>query len=134
MARQNINIGASPGDGTGDLVRNAFDKVNDNFIEVYSHLNPFNETNLQTNTSIVIPAGYMLLSMTFYYNSGSNVVVKVGTTPGGGDIVFNTSVESQHLSLIGAPLNRTGDTTIYVTVQGTSPDIDIEGICVKNRS
>ena len=31
---QTINIGTIPNDGTGDTIRNAFDKVNDNFIEV----------------------------------------------------------------------------------------------------
>ena len=36
MAQQVINIGASPNDGTGDFVRDAFDKTNDNFTELYS--------------------------------------------------------------------------------------------------
>lgn len=35
MARQNINIGAVANDGTGDTLRDAFDKVNDNTIELY---------------------------------------------------------------------------------------------------
>ena len=35
MARQNINIGTTANDGTGDKLRVAFDKVNDNFIELY---------------------------------------------------------------------------------------------------
>ena len=36
MAQQIINIGAAPNDGTGDPLRTAFDKVNDNFTEAYS--------------------------------------------------------------------------------------------------
>lgn len=36
MAQQNINIGAVPNDGTGDTLRDAMDKVNDNFAELYS--------------------------------------------------------------------------------------------------
>lgn len=35
MAKQTINIGASANDGTGDPLRNAFDKANDNFNEIY---------------------------------------------------------------------------------------------------
>ena len=31
MALQTINIGASPNDGSGDPLRTAMDKVNDNF-------------------------------------------------------------------------------------------------------
>ena len=35
MARQTINIGSSANDGTGDPLRTAFDKINDNFAELY---------------------------------------------------------------------------------------------------
>ena len=36
MAQQTINIGTTANDGTGDPLRIAFDKVNDNFTELYS--------------------------------------------------------------------------------------------------
>ena len=36
MAKQDINIGSSANDGTGDPLRTAFDKVNDNFTELYA--------------------------------------------------------------------------------------------------
>lgn len=36
MAKQVINIGTSADDGTGDVLRVAFDKVNDNFTELYN--------------------------------------------------------------------------------------------------
>ena len=35
MAKQVINIGTTANDGTGDPLRSAFDKVNDNFTELY---------------------------------------------------------------------------------------------------
>lgn len=35
MPQQTINIGAAPNDGTGDPLRDAFDKSNDNFDELY---------------------------------------------------------------------------------------------------
>jgi hypothetical protein len=37
MAKQTIGIGASANDGSGDPLRIAFDKVNDNFNEIYSN-------------------------------------------------------------------------------------------------
>lgn len=47
MAKQTINIGASANDGSGDPLRNAFDKVNDNFNEIYfSYGNATNLTNI----------------------------------------------------------------------------------------
>lgn len=36
MAKQVINIGSTANDGTGDPIRDAFDKVNDNFTELYT--------------------------------------------------------------------------------------------------
>jgi len=36
MAKQVINIGTTANDGTGDPLRTAFDKVNDNFTELYN--------------------------------------------------------------------------------------------------
>ena len=36
MTKQTINIGSAANDGTGDPIRDAFDKVNQNFDEVYS--------------------------------------------------------------------------------------------------
>ena len=36
MAKQTINIGTTANDGTGDTVRAAFDKSNDNFTELYN--------------------------------------------------------------------------------------------------
>ena len=38
MAQQTINIGTVANDGTGDPLRTAFDKTNDNFTEVYAGL------------------------------------------------------------------------------------------------
>ena len=35
MAQQLINIGSSANKGDGDAIRTAFDKVNDNFTELY---------------------------------------------------------------------------------------------------
>lgn len=36
MAQQTINIGAAANDGSGDPIRDAYDKCNDNFTELYN--------------------------------------------------------------------------------------------------
>ena len=38
MARQNISIGSSANDGTGDTLRSAGNKINQNFQEIYTQL------------------------------------------------------------------------------------------------
>lgn len=47
MAKQTINIGSSANDGTGDPLRTAFDKINDNFDEIYTELGGSSLSNLQ---------------------------------------------------------------------------------------
>ena len=42
MAKQTINIGTSPNDGTGDPIRTAMDKIKDNFDELYDGKFPNN--------------------------------------------------------------------------------------------
>ena len=51
MARQVINIGTTANDGTGDPLRTAFDKINDNFVELYGGDNNLNtlDANLDVN-------------------------------------------------------------------------------------
>ena len=66
MAQQTLNIGSNANDGTGDTLRAAMDKVNDNFNELYA--SPLFSGNLsfsgneisatRTNDDIVfVPAG-----------------------------------------------------------------------------
>jgi len=38
MSKQTINVGSNQDDGTGDLLRTAFTKVNDNFTELYNEV------------------------------------------------------------------------------------------------
>ena len=47
MARQNISIGSSANDGTGDTLRSAGNKINQNFQEVYTQLGG-DSSNLST--------------------------------------------------------------------------------------
>ena len=46
MAKQIINIGSAANDGSGDPLRSAFDKINDNFTEVYTELGGTSLSNI----------------------------------------------------------------------------------------
>ncbi len=46
MSQQTINIGSAANDGTGDPLRTAFDKINDNFNEVYDKLGGSSLSNI----------------------------------------------------------------------------------------
>jgi hypothetical protein len=51
MAQQTIDIGSAPNDGTGDPIRDAFDKCNDNFTELYNGLSGLLDFKGSTDTS-----------------------------------------------------------------------------------
>tara|TARA_R110002012_G_scaffold22960_1_gene78516 strand:+ start:118 stop:708 length:591 start_codon:yes stop_codon:yes gene_type:complete len=50
MAKRIINIGITPNDGTGDPLRTAIEKVNDNFTEIYNYTNGFIDYNDTTGS------------------------------------------------------------------------------------
>lgn len=53
MSKQTIGIGSAANDGTGDTLRDAFDKVNDNFNELYGAV----QTITTTSGTINLDAG-----------------------------------------------------------------------------
>lgn len=52
MARQNIGVGASANDGTGDTLRIAGTKINDTFVEIYRKLGGGDSDNLSSQISL----------------------------------------------------------------------------------
>ena len=53
MAKQTINIGTNQDDGTGDLLRVAFNKVNENFTEIYNELGGSSLSSLSFNANVI---------------------------------------------------------------------------------
>ncbi len=53
MSKQTINVGTNQDDGTGDSLRAAFVKVNDNFTEVYNELGGEELSNISMSGSTI---------------------------------------------------------------------------------
>ena len=95
MARQAINIGSSANDGTGDPLRTAFDKINDNFIELYGTDNDINTldanlnvNNFQITTGVtngditVTPNGTGSIKLgSFKFNVNVDITISLGLSP-----------------------------------------------------
>jgi len=45
MAKQTINIGSAANDGTGDPLRTAFTKTNENFTELYNDMSSYSASD-----------------------------------------------------------------------------------------
>ena len=83
MAYQAIGIGSSANDGTGDTLRIGADKVNDNFVEVYTKLG--NGSALTSDTVTLNTATQTLTNKTLttpvigIINNGGNLTLPTGT-------------------------------------------------------
>lgn len=78
MAKQTINIGSAANDGTGDPLRTAFDKINDNFDEIYTELGGTTTSNIKiTGNTIGTDVGTGNLQLTA---DGGSIVVDTAIT------------------------------------------------------
>ena len=105
MAKQTINIGASPNDGTGTPLRTAFDYTNQNFTELYTATGPSgNNIVVPGNATITGDLTAARLNVTgatipangVYLGSSNNLTFSFNSTLGmslnaGGLLVNNTS-------------------------------------------
>jgi trimeric autotransporter adhesin len=123
MARQNINIGSSANDGTGDPLRTAFDKINDNFVELYGTDNDINtlDANLNVN-NFAITTGVTNGDITVTPNGTGSIKLGAmkfnGTTLSSDDSTQITIAENIQTT---GTLNVAGATTLASTLSvGTS--------------
>jgi len=72
MAKQIINIGTVPNDGTGDPLRSSFDKVNDNFNEIYGALGGNSPPDI-VNSDGELELTSVGNKISFYYNTEENL-------------------------------------------------------------
>lgn len=96
------------------------------------------EENVGANTSFIIPENHGLDVITVWYNGGSNVLLKFGTTVGGNQIgsVRSGASEADSNATLNVPqdLAKTGTGTLYVDVTGTAVDVDIFVRTIQNRN
>jgi len=102
MAQQTINIGSTANDGTGDQLRTAFDKVNDNFNEIYTELGGTSLSNISisgntistddTNGDLTLdPNGTGTIILANATTASSTLTVTGATTVNGGFAAAGTS-------------------------------------------
>ena len=103
MARQEINVGATANDGTGDGIRTAYIKCNDNFKELFdSTVTPTELTNGTSNIAVADSAN-VTISIA---GSANAVIFGLQETTIGGNVTIATDLD------IGNSLTITQDFTI----------------------
>lgn len=133
MAQQTVNIGASANDGTGDALRTAFDKINDNFTELYSVTAAGSGNNVAISGNSIISEnsnGDIILDP----NGTGNVVIATAANfritdhtdnavvyvDSDGDVQFSSSLTFDGTDLTAASAKISDLTSGRVTYAGTS--------------
>ena len=149
MAKQTINIGSSANDGTGDPLRTAFDKINDNFTELYGadddatnfviedtspqlggnlDINGFNITSARSNEDIrIIPSGtggvlasaVRIAGTTLSSDDSSSITVAEALQINGATNIDGAATATSTLAVTGA---TTLSSTLAVTGTSTFSD------------
>ena len=123
MAQQTIDIGTVANDGTGDPIRDAFDKCNDNFTELYTGLTGLldfkgsTDCSANPNYPAASKGDYYLVSVAGKIGGASGISVEVGDSyfaladnAGGTQAGVGTSWTVVQGNIAFTPVNKAGDT------------------------
>ncbi len=143
MAKQTVNLGSSANDGTGDPLRTAFDKINDNFDELYLYSTATTGNNItitgntiasdNTNGNITLDpngTGRVVLATASELRFTDHVDNAIAHVDADGDLKLLST-----LTFDGTTLATTGSVTVNsrmkiednrITTLTTNDDIDID--------
>lgn len=93
MAQQTINLGSAYGDPTADKTRDAFDKVNDNFTELYA--SKLLKMNIETVLTVddckpTIPVSFLEIQNSVPGSYNFTNIIPLSGSYADGDVVFLT--------------------------------------------
>ena len=121
MAKQTIGIGSAANDGTGDPLRSAFDKINDNFTEIYTELGG------SSLSSLSLSGNALISDVT---NSDINI-----TPNGTGVVIINSNLEVKGTTTeINATTLEIGDNLIELNKDNSGGADEDAGIYIQRGS
>ena len=117
MAYQAIGLGSSENDGSGDTLRVGGDKVNDNFVEIYTALG----TGTALTSGITADADDDFGDEIKFYNTAGNETKATFTTDGAATLFYDNSAKlataSDGISVTGVVAATTLEGTITTAAQ-----------------
>ena len=126
MAYQSIGLGTSEGDGTGDTLRIGGDKVNDNFVEIYTLLGTGSalSSGISATASVVTLAGPSITGVASFADGSVSApsITNTGDTNtgiyfGAADTVNVTTGGTKRIDIDSSGLDVTGNVTATGTVE-----------------
>ena len=122
MAKQSISIGSSANDGTGDPLRTAFDKINDNFTELYDVTGAGTSNNVQISTNSIIST-----------NVDGNIILDPNGT---GKVVLATATElrfTDHVDNAIPYVDADGDIQFSAAMTYSGTTVQLESVTIKDN-
>ena len=135
MAYQSLGLGTTEGDGTGDSIRVGGDKINDNFVEIYTLLGDGTTltSGLSATTSVVTLATPSILGVASFADGSNSAPSITNTGDSNTGIYFSAAdtvsvttgvtkrvdIDSSGLDVTGA-ITATTSITATTTMQGTT--------------
>ena len=127
MAKQTINIGTTANDGTGETVRSAFDKVNDNFTELYNERikGLFSTATVDSSGNLIVDFSNGALSVAMDKNITSfifqgatsgvrnEILVRLTQDSVGGKTITSTGVNTA--GSLGWDISTTANAVSFIT-------------------
>lgn len=121
MAKQTVNIGAAANDGTGDPIRDAFDKLNQNFDEVYSSYVASGSVSVGNSTvnSVVSNTGGLVVSNSTVSTVANSSTFKIGNTTANATLTATVLTVAGNSTIGTAAVNTTALATGNATVNSS---------------
>ena len=129
MAYQAIGLGTTEGDGTGDTLRIGGDKVNDNFVEIYTLLGTGSalSSGISATASVVTLAGPSITGVASFADGSVSApsITNTGDTNtgiyfGAADTVNVTTGGTKRVDIDSSGLDVTGAITATTTITGST--------------
>jgi hypothetical protein len=111
MAKQTINIGTAPNDGTGTPLRTAFDYCNLNFTELYTAVGPSGNNIVVPGTATI--TGDLTVDTSTLKVDSANNRVGIGTASPG------YLLDAQAATAVAQILSTTGTNAAYLQISNT---------------
>ena len=108
MAYQSLGLGSSANDGTGDDLRTGGDKINDNFVEIYTKLG--NGSTLTSDTVALLTATQTLTNKTLTSPTITTGIVATSLDMNGGELILDTDADTS--------ITADTDDTIHFKIAG----------------
>ena len=122
MAKQSLGIGGSANDGTGDTLRAASDKVNDNFLEIYTLIGDGTTltTGMSSTSSVVTLTAPTITGVVGGTQTSATITTLTGTTLNAGTLALaagSVTDSSGAISFGDENLTTTGNYTTGIQLQ-----------------